>query len=324
MHSFICLTYIQYLQTKFDWSNYTTTKIAWRSLSCGLRRIGRHVLTTKICNDLLPTADRLKRMKYQPHGMCVLCGEVETKHHLFLCSAPSCIKWRTRLLSALRSKLKFLKTNNELGHVLCSTISDWFEKGLVDPQNYKDKYHNAIVTQPLIGWRNLLMGHMSQEWEQHQGLQVLLTYTIELWEERNQDVHGRTTTEQKQKLLDKHRITMQDLEERYKHEIQVVDSHIFSDFHTTISHDNPQVLANWISTRRPTIIRSARQAQRQLQLQIPPVSSTGFNQKQAQDPASRHGSVINCCTTPIIRRRNDDDINLARTIISYQSPTTYH
>ena len=92
-------------------------------------------------------------------------------------------------------------------------------------------------------------------------IQVLLTYTIELWEERNQDVHGRTTTEQKQKLLDKHRITMQDLEERYKHEIQVVDSHIFSDFHTTISHDNPQVLANWIATRRPTIIRSARRAQ---------------------------------------------------------------
>ena len=75
------------------------------------------------------------------------------------------------------------------------------------------------------------MRHMSQEWEQHQGytkldsgktrkpfiwaaniIQVLLTYTIELWEERNQDVHGRTTTEQKQKLIDKHKITMQNLE----------------------------------------------------------------------------------------------------------------
>ena len=74
--------------------------------------------------------------------------------------------------------------------------------------------------------------------------QVLLTYTIQLWEERNQDVHGQTTTEQKQKLLDKHRIPIQNLKVWYKSKIQVIDSHLFSDFKTTLEHGSPQVLAN--------------------------------------------------------------------------------
>ena len=134
------------------------------------------------------------------------------------------------------------------------------------------------------------MGHMSQEWELLQGYtkldsektrqpflwvsnvtELLLTYTIELWEEWNQDVHGRTTLEQKQKLLTKHRTTMTDLEEKYKHEIQTIDSRLFADFDTTLNHDNPNVLANWISTWRPTILRSTRRAKTRVAANTPSI-----------------------------------------------------
>lgn len=145
--------YIQSVQEKSSWTNFITSRIAWRSLSlCELYRIGRHVLTTKICSDLLPTANRLKGGNYQNHDSCAACGQLESTEHLFLCSAPSRIKWRTCLLSALQSKLTYLKTNAKLGHVLCNAISDWFENGLVLPNNYHEKYHDAIATQSLIGW----------------------------------------------------------------------------------------------------------------------------------------------------------------------------
>ena len=53
--------YIGYLQDKYDWSDSLIQSIAWKSLSCGINRVQRPCLVTKICNDLLPTATILQK-----------------------------------------------------------------------------------------------------------------------------------------------------------------------------------------------------------------------------------------------------------------------
>jgi hypothetical protein len=81
--------FIQYLQYRFDWPNETIEIISWKCLSLTIQRINRDVLITKVCNDLLPTADTLCKMKYQHHDTCIFCHQHETRDHIIRCTAPS-------------------------------------------------------------------------------------------------------------------------------------------------------------------------------------------------------------------------------------------
>jgi hypothetical protein len=74
--------YIQYLQYQFEWPDSTIQILAWKCLSLAIQRIRRDVLTTKVCNELLPTADTLYRRKYQNHNTCIQCNECETIEHM--------------------------------------------------------------------------------------------------------------------------------------------------------------------------------------------------------------------------------------------------
>jgi predicted peroxiredoxin len=79
--------YIEYLQNKFGWSDTVINLIAWKSLSLAVRRINRSVILTKISYDLLPTAETLKKYKYQNSDKCVLCDKTETRDHMIQCKA---------------------------------------------------------------------------------------------------------------------------------------------------------------------------------------------------------------------------------------------
>ena len=102
---------------------------------------------------------------------------------------------------------------------LCSTISDWFDNKSVDPSKYPVKYTAAIDSQNAIGWYHLFMGHFSTEWATMHGpfetppgtlreaytwkaavVEVSLKWFLDLWETRNNDVHGHTKTEQTTRL----------------------------------------------------------------------------------------------------------------------------
>jgi hypothetical protein len=91
--------YIQYLQYRFEWPNETIEIISWKCLSLAIQQINRDVLITKVCNDLLPTATTLCKMKYQHHDTSILCHQQETRDHIIRCTAPSRIKWRTNYIN---------------------------------------------------------------------------------------------------------------------------------------------------------------------------------------------------------------------------------
>jgi hypothetical protein len=82
MRAYVEPKYIQYLQYRFSWSNATIEIIAWKCLSLAIQRIDRDVLITKVCNNLLPAAKTLYKMRYQHHDTCILCHNQETRDHI--------------------------------------------------------------------------------------------------------------------------------------------------------------------------------------------------------------------------------------------------
>ena len=101
--------YMQYLQYRFGWSDTTISSIAWMSFKLAVNRIRRDVLVTKVCNDLLPTAEALCKRKYQSQVRSVSTTG-ETRNHIIRCTSPSRIKTCTQLLGALRRRLDYLET----------------------------------------------------------------------------------------------------------------------------------------------------------------------------------------------------------------------
>ena len=75
-------SYFKHLQQKFQWDLPTLLSIDWTALKTSLRRIHRPSLTTKIVNNILPTAKVLHRWKQQPTNACHLCGATEDFIHL--------------------------------------------------------------------------------------------------------------------------------------------------------------------------------------------------------------------------------------------------
>jgi hypothetical protein len=112
-----------------------------------------------VCNDLLPTADTLCKMRYQNHDTCILCHHHETRDHIIRCTAPSRIKWRQQYICDLRKRLETIETEFALEETLSTVIAEWLETGEVNVSNYPIKYVNAILSQEQIGWRHFIAGN---------------------------------------------------------------------------------------------------------------------------------------------------------------------
>ena len=77
--------YIEYLQDWFKWDNSEIKDIAWKCLSIALKRIDRLVLTTKMCNHLLPTMHHMERCKWANNDKFKACDEHKDREHLLCC-----------------------------------------------------------------------------------------------------------------------------------------------------------------------------------------------------------------------------------------------
>jgi hypothetical protein len=95
-------------------------------------------------------------------------------------------------------------------------IAEWLEFDQVDLRKYPQRFHKAIKTQETIRWRHFFAGKISTEWLKLQEesttktkqakqasyiwgasiLEVALSRFIELWELRNNEVHGKTIDQQ--------------------------------------------------------------------------------------------------------------------------------
>ena len=170
----------------------------------------------------MPTAATLKKMKYQTNDRCSLCNRLETRDHMVRCLDRSRAKWRIKYIMKLRKKLDYLETDAGLTNTFCTAITEWFDTEQVTIEKYPIQYHRSLITQTNIGWRQLFMGRLSQEWLTLQGsytttddiyresyiwvssiVEISLNQFTELWEQRNQDLHGKTEAQQQSRRLEK-------------------------------------------------------------------------------------------------------------------------
>jgi hypothetical protein len=139
------------------------------SLSLAVRQINRSVILTKVSNDILSTAETLKKYKYQNSDKCVLCDKTETRDHMIQCKAESRCRWRVSLSTALRKKMKALETEYEVEETFTTALCDWMENNEVDINKFPSRFKAALSSQEHIGWRQVFLGKLSQHWLRLQG-----------------------------------------------------------------------------------------------------------------------------------------------------------
>ena len=277
--------YIGHLQDKFKWNDSEVNIIAWKCLALAIQRIDRSVLITKICNDYLPTHQHLNKIGYYRSNKCPLCKADETTEHIIRCPAHSRTQWRCGLLNKLRETMKFRHTHDDLSETLTTIIATWMEHGIVDVNKFPDKYHNAINSQQNIGWNQLFMGRISQEWIQlyedsyerptictkspkfYDGyvwgaaiVETIIRQIIILWERRNKDIHGHDDKEAE--TLRKERLT-EKAKELYTHyvtkNVRPSDYCLFPpDFEHFIATNSANQILDWITSRKRAIKNSVK------------------------------------------------------------------
>jgi len=159
---------------------------------------------------------------------------------------------------------------------------------IVHPEKFNTKYEKAINSQGNIGWYHFFLGYISQEWEilfitqtstarpktkplllspksvrwSTNLTELILQHSIELWMQRNEDVHGHTEKEQRQKLLQKHKQEIIHLKTLQPH-MRPIDDFLFANIDTVLEATNPKELDTWIRVRRPLIYHSIKAARAQ-------------------------------------------------------------
>jgi len=269
---------MMYLQKKFDWDNAVTASISWDSLKQAIRRIGRITLTTKICNDMLPTGKFLTRINSKDATTCPLCGADETLEHILQCKHPNRIKWKQQTISKIRQLMLRANTDDALIDTFNSAITDWLDHGQVTHSKYPESHQVALYSQWKIGWGHVFTGHLSQDWEMLQGdtqigktihkatdwaanlVTLILQQVITLWETRNEELHGKTKAEQTMKLLVSQKHTIAKLIE-LKPKCLARDHFLFPNKQDTLLNESSTTkLANWITSRTKAIHNSIQQA----------------------------------------------------------------
>jgi hypothetical protein len=152
------------------------------------------------------------------------------------------------------------------------------ETGDVSVSNYPLKYANAILSQERIGWRHFFAGKFSQEWLKLQAgsanktvgkkrdcyvwgasiVEITLKYFIKLWEQRNEEVHGKTTEKQETTRKSKFSIDVRKLN-KMKDKARPVDMGLLhADIEEFLDNSTAQTIATYISSHRKAIANSVK------------------------------------------------------------------
>ena len=174
--------------------------------------------------------------------------------------------------------MKQLNTKYAVENTMCCAIAEWFETGHVPLYKYPEKFHDAIWSQGAIGWRQVFNGRISKLWLEHQGntktssgkvrmdyiwgasiVETCLRMMVDLWEMRNEEVHGKEETMKQQKRKDKTAITVRNLH-TLEEQARPSDSDLFyQDVEETIELVSAAKLEGFIAMKTGPINNSVRE-----------------------------------------------------------------
>jgi hypothetical protein len=178
----------------------------------------------------------------------------------------------------MQRKLDYLETDFALGETICTVVAEWLETGNVDISKYPIKYATAIISQENIGWRHFFGGKISQEWLKLQDESTNITTTkkpegyiwgaslaettlkkfINLWELRNEEVHGRTIEQQESTRKEKLGTEVKKLNSM-KNKARPSDMCLFHENEEEyIEQSTATMIATWVSSHRRAILNSVK------------------------------------------------------------------
>ena len=178
----------------------------------------KRIHLTKFLHDALPTFAHENKID-GTNRRCKACGHAdETTDHVVRCDAPARTAWRKELLNRIETFHVQHHTHPLLRHVLREAMTQWFNPeapDTVSPCLFPADVRRLIIQQNEIGWRHLLRGRFSNEWQRIQNdyyyryrnkakfrrtgimwqKQLILTMWAgwyDVWKMRNEQVHGST------------------------------------------------------------------------------------------------------------------------------------
>eukprot|EP00980_Cylindrotheca_fusiformis_P020498 scaffold7555_cov72-Cylindrotheca_fusiformis.AAC.3 len=211
----------RYMLKTFHWHPSVLLLVDWTTFQrCRARLQHKHVQMTKFVFDILPTAAIVARRQPATSDICPLCKAApETNDHIYQCPAASVSCWRSTMLHEIRKLLAHWDTRYGLVEVMMAGISSVFDPTTNDTlslQGFPPAMHPLIRDQNAIGWRQLLHGRGCSKWAAYQQevytdrseqdkkltgtswmttvMCLLLTQVFDLWNQRNDFVHGTHST----------------------------------------------------------------------------------------------------------------------------------
>ena len=224
------IAYSKHVTTKENWKQATYSTIWWEVQKRLLSKLKFNDRTriTKFVNQILPSNSKLHQQDKQHPSKCPSCNESETNNHISACNNPRRAKLRNNMLRTLRKIMEKTATHIQAQEIILQGIKAAITHGIEIVDNNQLSFQpsgiiwSALQEQNAIGWTNFYKGRMSKKWEQVQQqhynqtkpkeadthrwatsiISTLWQGLLLMWEDRNDDQHGRDTIESAAKEWD--------------------------------------------------------------------------------------------------------------------------
>ena len=141
---------------------------------------------------------------------CPMCKQPETQMHYTICEHAMPTNMRKQEIVLLRKTLQKQQTYEGITNIWIQSLTpNNPHLNLVSTNTIEDMINQAFTNQQEIGWHNLLRGFISSDWRLAQkkhfkqiksertseqwatkSIDALQTYTMNMWQYRNQYLHG--------------------------------------------------------------------------------------------------------------------------------------
>ena len=234
----------EYVQRKQNWQERETNSIDWNNLEGTLNKLTLSTLAQrcKMMHGWQNTGTQKKvilesKKTYDEWDedvetviQCPMCKQPEQQLHYTLCSHETMITMRTKEIQKLQKALKKIDTYEGIIAIWTKSANQYPKQITTVQTNNIDKVvQTAIHNQQHIGWHNLLKGFISVNWSKVQqiyineqqlednpqwaskAIEILQSYTLTMWQYRNNYLHGIDIKENRQIRLEQTKSMIQSL-----------------------------------------------------------------------------------------------------------------
>jgi hypothetical protein len=222
---------MEYVQRKQQWQEQDTQNVDWDNLEQTLNKITNPKLAqrSKMMHGWQNTGTQKKVIleSKKTHDewdenidtviQCPMCKQPENQLHYTTCNNEAMVHMRTKEVKNIQTELKKINTYEGIIATWTKHVNQYPEPiTTVNTNNIDGMVQIALERQTNIGWHNFLKGYISIDWSKAQqaylkeqkvganpqwastAIEILQTYTLSMWQYRNQYLHGIDIKENRQ------------------------------------------------------------------------------------------------------------------------------